>query len=103
MIDFIVEPIKDFYTRENFQKLLEVFGRNPFLRGSFRVYKAEAYKADTSFKIIHGLSFTPTDVFVTYISNSETVSPNFEDITNKVLSFNVSGPCEFRCIAGSFR
>ncbi len=103
MIDFIVEPIKDFYTRENFQKLLEVFGQNPFLSGSFRVFNSSPKRTDTSHKINHGLSFTPTDVFITYISNDATVVPVFSDITRELLSFNVSKACSFRCVAGRFR
>lgn len=101
-MDLNVDPIGDARTRENFQKIIEEFGKNPFLKGTFRVFESSPKKADTSHKIIHGLGFAPTDIIITFISNDATVRPVFSDVTRTVIAFDVSKECTFRCLAGSF-
>lgn len=100
MITLDTEKIDNENIRENFEKISEVINSNPIVGGELKVFNIEVFDTSSTILIRHGFKFTPTDVWVSWISQPSTVSIKYEFIDNEFLAFTSSQECKLRIIAG---
>ena len=99
-LNLLLDQIEDEISRENFQKLQEVFSDNPWLDGSWKHYDVTIDKPSANYKFKHNLNFVPTDAIITNVSAGATVTFNYEnfDITN--IELDISAACKIRFLLG---
>lgn len=100
MLKFLLEDVKDEYSRENFRRIELEAAVNPFLLGQF-VLKEYAFPAAvTNLKVPHGLSFLPKDVILTYKTGAGALTINYANIDGTNLDLTTSGACVVRLLVG---
>lgn len=96
-----LNQITDIYTRRNFQNLREYFLANNQLVG-FKFFDVVYPAAQTGITLPHGLSYTPSDVFVTRQGGPGVVTWNYAKFDGTNLNFDVSDAIRLRFFAGSY-
>lgn len=107
-LTLITDQITDARVRDNFRNLSQYLGDNPFLHGDFKFYTitVKITDATTGFQFQHDLGYTPSDVLVTSVKGSGTVTWNYDKFTAQVLDLTVTGgsvgsTVTIRCLAGN--
>jgi hypothetical protein len=65
MLDLDLNGVVDRYVRQNLQRLLEHFRKDPYLKGDFSLVEGEVDANGTGIKFKHNLKFTPKDAILT--------------------------------------
>lgn len=96
--ELIVNEIQDIYVRENFLKLREYFqNQNQLL--DFKFFEVSFDSAQANRKVLHGLSFIPTDIIITgAYGESGTINVGLFDSKN--MDITATGKCKIRFFAG---
>jgi len=94
-----LNQIEDVETRENFKKLSDVFETNPIFNTNWRLYDLEFTAAETR-TIYHKLGYRPIDLIETFKTGAGSVSYNFDNFTNEVISVTSTGAARVRFIIG---
>lgn len=94
------EKIEDANVRECMEKISEVLNASPFNTGELKVFDFEVTNTSSTIKVRHRFSFTPTDVWVSWVSNNATVAIKYDEIDDTFLAFTASAACKVRIIAG---
>jgi hypothetical protein len=101
MLDIDLDGISEEVVRENFRKLGDLSGTNPFLKGDWIIREYTFTQAETNKKIPHGLPFTPRDIVLTFCTiGSITIYYELTDATN--LNVSTAAACTFRLLIGRF-
>lgn len=107
-LSLFTDQIQDPRARDNFRNLVQYLGDNPFLHGKFKffVIQVPITGATTRFQFPHDLGYTPSDVLVTSVKGSGTITWNYDSFTGQVLDLTVTGgttnqTVTIRCLAGN--
>lgn len=103
MINLRIEEIQDAATRENFQKLEEIFKVFPLLKGEWRFITLTFTGAVTNYKYIHGLGFIPKDVIQTSKTGAGTLTWNYSSFNRTSIDITTTGACSVRAFIGSYK
>jgi hypothetical protein len=97
---FTISQIQDIYTRKNFEELRSYFlAQNQLL--DFAFFELLFTKAETDFKVAHGLPYIPLDIIVTHLTGTGDVTFKYGAFDATYLILDVSGPCRVRFFAGT--
>jgi hypothetical protein len=94
------EKIGDPYARENLEKISEILNSNPLIRGDFKSFEFTVTQTGSIIKVRHNLRYTPTDVFVSWVTNDSTIVLKYDQIDDEFLAFTSSQECRLRLIIG---
>lgn len=109
LFTMLVNEITDRYLRENFKRLND-FAQIPGMALlNFTRLEITLTEEKTSFKVPHNLGYTPTDIWVTWVTGPALVQFNYDqfDSTNVVLSTVIGTPTKqaplvLRCFVGAW-
>jgi hypothetical protein len=102
-LDIILKDIQDVYIRENFLRLRKYLIDKVLLRGDWQFFEITVSSGVTGFKFKHNLGFQPYDIIQTAVSNSATVTWNYDNFDSEFVDLDTSGACTIRCYIGSYR
>jgi len=94
------EQIEDPIVRECMEKVSEVLNASPFNTGNLKVFSFDVTNTASTIKIRHRFNFTPTDVWVSWVSKGATISIKYDEIDETFLAFTASAACKVRLLAG---
>jgi hypothetical protein len=101
-LNLLVDDVQDPPARDNFREVQNFADTNPFLQGAW-IHKEYVFtQAETSRKIPHGLSYTPRDFIVTFVSAGATFTINYDSIDATNINITVSAACTVRLLMGRF-
>lgn len=98
----LFDVIKDDATRESIQWMYDYLQAIALLQGQFVHFELQFTAAVTSEKISHRLGFTPKDIIVTSLIGPGTVTFNYSEFTNDVLSITTNGAATVRFFGGAY-
>lgn len=101
MLELRLAEITDETARENFKRVQEFVGQNPYLSSSSVLLEVSFGKAETHLKIPHGLSFQPKDVILTSSTGTGKVTIEYDQFDRKNLVFSTTGACKIRVLVGT--
>ncbi len=102
MLRLFLERISDPYTRDQFQKVFEYVRDTAILRGEFKFFSYTFTKAETNYRIPHGLGFLPLDVLQTSLTGAGTLTWNYTLFTDTYLDVTTSAACVVRAFIGRY-
>lgn len=94
------EKIQDPNVRECMEKISEVLNASPFNTGELKVFEFNVTNTSSTIKVRHRFSFTPTDVWVSWVSGGATIAIQYDEVDETFLAFTASAACKVRIIAG---
>ncbi len=97
-----LKEIADLHIRRNFEALVSYFRDEQQLYG-FRQIDAEVTEAVSSYKVAHGLGYTPLDVIPTRLTGAGALTWNYADFTDQYVVFTTTGACRVRAFVGTYR
>ncbi len=102
----IKKPVLSEITDEKLRKILEdiISGVNsePFISSQFKFIEINILKAETNYKVRHGLGFLPKDAIVTYKSGSGTYDVKYDLFTADHIVLSTTGPVSLRMFVGRY-
>lgn len=96
-----VKNIQDIYVRSNFKNLQDHFGENNQLL-DFKFFELAFAGPVENFKLRHGLSITPKDVVVSYVTGEGFISFNSGLFDAQDLDISVTAACRIRFYVGTY-
>jgi len=99
-IDLIVKDIPDRYTRENFSRIKKYLDPQILLDGDFKLFEIDIPRANTDFKVIHGLSFIPADIILLHAEGDLNYYFNYQLFDRAYIHIVAKGPVRLRFLAG---
>jgi len=94
------EKIDDPYVRECMEKISEAINGSKFVSGKFDIFEVNVTNTTTKIKSPHGLKYTPTDVFVSWVNPTSTIAIRYDLVDENNIVFTSSAACKVRFIVG---
>lgn len=93
LLTIFSDQVQDTRARESLQNIRDFINKNPFMTGDFKIYtiNVKITDASTHFSFPHDLGYTPSDVLVTSVKGSGTITWNYDAFTSQVLDLTVAG------------
>lgn len=100
---FLVSEIKDYYVKQNFDRLNNYLRDNNLITSSFKHFEVPFTAAVVNFKFEHNLGYQPKDVWQTSKTGAGVVTFNFDNFTTQFIDITVTGACVVRFFAGTYK
>lgn len=91
--------IEDKYTREAFRAIYHFLHAHDILRGGFRLITYDAQQTGVQ-TVDHGLPLVPKDIFVTFTENVNTVTIDYQSITDTNFEITTTAKGKICMLAG---
>ena len=96
-----INEITDKFIRDNFQRISNFIQSQDLLAGDFKFFQLDL--DGTANQIVsHNLGFLPKDVIFLGVTDSESVTFNYDSFTRDVFSITSTGSCTVRFFAGRY-
>lgn len=98
-IDHNLSGIEDEYTRQALEAIINFLHSHDILRGAFRLVTFEAQEAGPQV-VDHGLPLIPKDIWVTFTEQPNTVTIDYQSITDTQFEMTTTAPGKICMLAG---
>jgi hypothetical protein len=98
----ILNEIEDEKIRAIVRNIISDVNAEPFISSQFKFIEMNILKAETNYKVRHGLGFLPKDVIVTYKSGSGTYDIKYDLFTADHIVLSTTGPVSLRMFVGRY-
>lgn len=99
-IELILKDVEDEYVRENFSRIASALQNEVLGRAGWKFFSISLPAGLTRFK--HNLGYTPKDIILTSVTNSESVIFKYDEFDQTHLELDASGACVVRFFAGTY-
>lgn len=103
MIDLILKDVVDEYAKENFFRLRKFIDSQVLFEGDFKFFDLEIPRKATNFKILHGLTFTPSDIIQLSASGDLNYYFTYQKFDSQYIYVTTNGPVRIRFLAGKLK
>jgi len=103
MLDLILKDIQDVYSRENFFRIRRFLGEQVIFDGDFKFFDITITQKDTAYKLLHGLTFTPSDIILLSASGNLNYYFKYQFFTKDSIIISANGPVRIRFLAGKLK
>ena len=103
MIDLILKDVQDEYSQENFFRLKNFIDAQVLFEGDFKLFDLTIPKKETLFKVLHGLSFTPSDIIPLSANGDLNYYFQFQKFDKQYMYITTNGPVRIRFLAGKLK
>lgn len=100
-LDLLLKEIKDDISRENFERIQELFDKLQILDGEWYFFDVDLPNAGTN-KIKHNQTFVPKDIILLNIQGDHGVYFKYQSFDGDFIHVVTRGPCRIRFLAGAF-
>lgn len=99
-LELILKDVDDEYVRENFSRIARSLQDEVLGRANWKFFSISLPAGLTRFK--HSLGYTPKDILLTSVTNSETVVFKYDNFDQTHIELEASGACTVRFFAGTY-
>ncbi len=103
MLDLILKDIEDQYSRENFFRLRKFIGEQVLFDGDFKLFDITVNSKQTSFKVLHGLTFIPSDILQLSAEGDQNYYFKTQNFDKNYIYISTNGPVKIRFLAGKLK
>lgn len=96
------KDIEDPLVQENFLRIMDYHGSDPYTRCGFQFLSIPIPSAVTNFKFAHGLNFVPMDVIITHNLSNATIVLNYDKFDAISLDITSSAATTLRLFVGRY-
>jgi hypothetical protein len=103
VIDLILKDISDLWSRENFFRLMKFINQQVLFDGDFKFFDITIPKADSNYKVLHGLTFTPADIIPLAASGDLNYYFKYQFFDKNYIYISTHGPVRLRFLVGKLK
>jgi hypothetical protein len=103
LIDLILKDVQDEYAQENFFRLKTFIDAQVLFEGNFKLFDLTIPKKISDFKVLHGLTFIPSDIIPLSASGDLNYYWTFQKFDNQYMFITTNGPVRIRFLAGKLK
>lgn len=103
MIDLILKDVGDEYAKENFFRLKNFIDSQIFFEGDFKLFDISIPNRDLDYKLLHGLSYIPSDIIPVSGSGDFNYYFKFQQFDKRYIYISANGPVRIRFLAGKLK